>query len=489
MKKLFKKLALAFVAILTLSVGTGTVREVKSADDPTVTLSFADKAQRTSFSSTQQVWEQNGIKFTNDKASSSNAVADYAKPVRLYQGSKITVVCDLGNITQIVFDCNNASYATAMKNSIGTVSGATVNASSDKVTVAFTTEVENFIVAKLTAQVRMDSLTVAYKIVESEPEESEELKQIKNELNNIDARMSLSYSYKSRTVIKNTKTDTLNRSLTGITETSYAAWSDKTSNSDAVYAGQSAGGNESIQLRTNNSNSGIVTTASGGKVAKITVEWNNQTASGRKLDVYGKNSAYTDPTELYDNDKQGTKLGTIEYGTSTMLEVEGDFEYIGMRSSSGAMYLSSIEIEWNVEDSTPGAGEEHTEIFDSQFYIRCGADIALKNIKNIKSYGIRVMTGEKLAHYTIDSQAWGEELTGKTPYCYVVIALGDIISDNKKLTTEFTVEAYVEYEDEYYYSKAKTHSVVSMVEEYHDQGYEEVDHLYNYFVEEAKIIK
>ena len=47
------------------------------------TLSFADKAQRTSFSTTQQVWAQDGITFTNNKASSTNSVADYAKPVRL----------------------------------------------------------------------------------------------------------------------------------------------------------------------------------------------------------------------------------------------------------------------------------------------------------------------------------------------------------------------------------------------------------------------
>ena len=49
-----------------------------------------------------------------------------------------------------------------MKNSIGTVSGATVAVSSDKVTVTFTSAVESFTVAKLTAQVRLDNLTVEY---------------------------------------------------------------------------------------------------------------------------------------------------------------------------------------------------------------------------------------------------------------------------------------------------------------------------------------
>lgn len=130
--------------------------------EPTATLTFDDNAKRTTFTTSQQVWEENGVTFTNDKASSTNSVADYAKPARLYAGSSVTVACSLGNMTQIVFDCNSSSYATAMKNSIGTVSGATVSVSSDKVTVTFTSAVESFTIAKLTAQVRLDAITVTY---------------------------------------------------------------------------------------------------------------------------------------------------------------------------------------------------------------------------------------------------------------------------------------------------------------------------------------
>lgn len=125
----------------------------------TSTLTFDDKAKRTTFTSSQQIWEENGITLINDKAASTNAVADYAKPLRCYQGSKITVNADGGEISEIVFDCNSASYATALKNSIGTT--ATVSVSSDKVTVTLD-DVTEFVVAKLTAQVRMDSITVTY---------------------------------------------------------------------------------------------------------------------------------------------------------------------------------------------------------------------------------------------------------------------------------------------------------------------------------------
>ena len=146
-----------------------------------------------------------------------------------------------------------------------------------------------------------------------------------------------------------TVTDTLNRETTEITNTTYASWSGKTSTSTAVYAGQSAGGNESIQLRSSNSNSGIVTTASGGKIKKVTVDWNSNTASGRTLNVYGKDTAYTSPTELYNTATAGTKIGTIVNGTSTVLEINEDYAYVGVRSNSGAMYLTSISFTWEVE--------------------------------------------------------------------------------------------------------------------------------------------
>lgn len=128
-----------------------------SKESVEATLSFSDKAKRTVYTTSQQVWVDNGITFTNDKAASTNNVADYANPVRLYQNSKITVEAP-GEISLIVFDCNSTSYATALKNSIG--DAATV--SSDKVTVALDGTSKTFVVAKLTAQTRLDSIAVTY---------------------------------------------------------------------------------------------------------------------------------------------------------------------------------------------------------------------------------------------------------------------------------------------------------------------------------------
>ena len=158
-------------------------------------------------------------------------------------------------------------------------------------------------------------------------------------------------------VVGGSITDTLTREFTGIEKNAgYGDWSGKSGESGAVYAGQSAGGNDAIQLRSSNSNSGIVTTASSGKARKIVVTWQSGTTSGRTLDIYGKNTAYSAATELYNSSNQGTKLGSIVKGTSTELTINGDYAYIGLRSNSGAMYITSIEIIWETGGES-GGGE------------------------------------------------------------------------------------------------------------------------------------
>ncbi|MCI6617637.1 MAG: chitobiase/beta-hexosaminidase C-terminal domain-containing protein [Prevotella sp.] len=145
-------------------------------------------------------------------------------------------------------------------------------------------------------------------------------------------------------------TDILDQAFTGISSASYASWSGKKSNSTAVYAGQSAGSYGSIQLNTTNSNSGIVTTATGGKVKSVTVTFNTNTTSGRVVSVYGKNTQYKDPISLYSGSSDGTQLGTATYtpGKETVtIPVTGDYAFVGIRAKSGALYLDKVEIVWS----------------------------------------------------------------------------------------------------------------------------------------------
>ena len=145
-----------------------------------------------------------------------------------------------------------------------------------------------------------------------------------------------------------TQTDDLSYSNIGVEGTNYNAWVDLAVTTSARYAGCSAGGNNAIQLRTSKSQSGIVSTTSGGYVKSVSVQWNSNTSSERILDIYGSNSAYTASSNLYADATRGKKLGSIAYGTTTPLDVEseGEYAYIGIRSNSGALYLDEINIEW-----------------------------------------------------------------------------------------------------------------------------------------------
>lgn len=655
MKTSMKKalsLVLVFCTLFACVIIPGQVITASAAEQ-TVTLSFENKAQRTSFSSTQQVWEQNGITLTNNKGSSTNAVADYANPARFYKGSEIIV--EYPGMTKIVMTCSGSDYAKAPTVTSG---NATVSASGTTITITANSPADKITLNASGSQLRVKTLTVTATIADNAPTMAltgndyvaiddtitisakttnvteaivwtssntdvatvdqngvvtgvamgsaditasangievkknvkviptsgtisiataleickvtgstntpitynvkgviksidtaydsgygnitvtitdstdsikayrlkggsdlkvgdtitvtgvlvtygttpefaqgctytkaadDTLDTVQAELDAVAAYMSLGYKYSAitttETVTSVTITDKLNRGVTGITSTSYSDWSGKTLDSGATYKGQSAGGNDSIQLRSNNSNSGIVTTVSGGKVAKIKVVWNSNTANGRTLDIYGKNTAYTAATELYGSNA-GTKLGSIVCGTSTELVITGDYKYIGLRSNSGAMYIESIEIEWTSTAAGEGGSEvTATTYSDSAFAIRCAVDAKLADISNVTAYGIKVSAGDKEVYYTADASSW----TVDGDLIYIVLNLGDIINDIAKLGTNFTVAAFVEYNGVKLVStNVKTHSVASMINEYYtnpDLQITKVEHLYNYLVE------
>lgn len=152
-------------------------------------------------------------------------------------------------------------------------------------------------------------------------------------------------------------TDELTATMLVLT-TSYSNVTDKEGASGTKYAANAMTNNATtkdyIQLRSKNSTSGIVSTTTIGTISKVTVDWNeNDGNSGRVLNIYGKNSAYTSPTELYDSSTYGTLIGTITYGgESSELTVSDSYKYIGLRSNSGAMYINSISIEWTPSGSS-----------------------------------------------------------------------------------------------------------------------------------------
>ena len=136
-------------------------------------------------------------------------------------------------------------------------------------------------------------------------------------------------------------TDVMTAAKLAATSNTYTDFSNVSLTSNAVYAGQSAKADGGyIQLRSKNSNSGIVTTASGGTISSITIDVADATNT---IDVYGRNTAYTSAGDLY-GESPGALLGSI-LSTGT-IEVTGSYAYVGVRSRSGAVYISSIEFKW-----------------------------------------------------------------------------------------------------------------------------------------------
>ena len=140
-------------------------------------------------------------------------------------------------------------------------------------------------------------------------------------------------------------TDTITSALLTATSTTYPAFSNVAATSSARYAGNSAKSSSGgIQMRSKNSNSGIVSTVSGGRVKSVTI---TVESGSNTIDVYGSNTAYTGAGDLYatgEGANQGTKIGSLTAtGTITFTD---EYAYVGIRSNNGAIYVTSVEIVW-----------------------------------------------------------------------------------------------------------------------------------------------
>ena len=117
------------------------------------TISFADKANRTSYSETQQVWEQNGIVVTNNKSASTSNIGDYANPARFYKSSEVIIKAPR-KIHSISVNCEglDEKYVSPWG---GTVVDGIVTISLDGTS-------ESYTITALSAQARAYSITVTY---------------------------------------------------------------------------------------------------------------------------------------------------------------------------------------------------------------------------------------------------------------------------------------------------------------------------------------
>ena len=130
------------------------------AAEATATISFADKAQRTVYTTSQQVWEQNGIVVTNDKASSTSNVGDYANPARFYKNSKVTIQCTLGNIKKIEI----SGWGDSKYNVWATSIGSEAAASGSSVVITPTAVSDTYVANMTGGQARAGEMVVTYEV-------------------------------------------------------------------------------------------------------------------------------------------------------------------------------------------------------------------------------------------------------------------------------------------------------------------------------------
>lgn len=165
-------------------------------------------------------------------------------------------------------------------------------------------------------------------------------------VSNKSTEASLTYHYSKS---GNGKVDTLNNDTTGITGQNYTDWTNEEYSSGVFYKGKSAGSNSSIQLRIKNSEEGVVSyhNANDFDAKKVTVQFESHTSDGNSVQIYGKNTAYNSAADLFNDQNKGTLLGTIACGDATnFINITGSYKYIGIRSTSGAVYLNSVDIQW-----------------------------------------------------------------------------------------------------------------------------------------------
>ncbi len=186
--------------------------------------------------------------------------------------------------------------------------------------------------------------------------------------------------------------DNISLSAIDITYSGYTYWT-KTIGKN-TYSGTSLSNGNNIQLTGDSEKtSGIVSTGMNFKALSIAIDWGDSTSNGRTINVYGSNSKYSSPADLYDLQKCGTLIGTIVKGTSTSLDLSAlDFAYIGVRvATSNAVYCSRIAIEW--EDTNYGRDDSlftsnYTELLVSDsFGIRFEGYVNEEYVDAVIEYG------------------------------------------------------------------------------------------------------
>lgn len=240
-----------------------------------------------------------------------------------------------------------------------------------------------------------------------------------------------------------------------------------------TYAANMSVNKDAIQLRSSNSNSGIVTTSNpkGYILKRMEIEWSDDTQDQRIVDIYGNSQPYSSATELYgvsDNHNQGTQIGSVGVLGTDVLDVtdpENYFPFIGMRSRNNALYIDRIVLYWE----KPQEIVEPEEVFvsvetdeDGMVTLRPGTEIEIfsKNADQL-SISINESAPELVSnpyHYTVESEtdlvitpvdAAGNYYENLTREIFILIDDSETVRATSTYTFDFTDNSYLgEYSPE-----------------------------------------
>ena len=133
---------------------TAEIIEKAPEQQGVIAIEFSDKANRTEYSTSKQVWEQNGIKVTNEKGSSTSNVGDYYNPARFYKGSSLLIEYTEA-FSKVVINMSGDKYLTTE-----TVTGATLTVSGAVATIVLDAPATSISIAQLLNQVRASSIEI-----------------------------------------------------------------------------------------------------------------------------------------------------------------------------------------------------------------------------------------------------------------------------------------------------------------------------------------
>ena len=244
-----------------------------------------------------------------------------------------------------------------------------------------------------------------------------------------------------------TKQDTLVATDLSAINTTYKNFSN-VKKDNATYAGRNSKTNSGAIQLNNKNDSGIVSTKSDGFIRKVIISWEESTTDGRRIDVYGSNTAYSLASELYSDKTSGKLLSSkgIVKGTSTELIINNDYKYVGIKSNNGALYIKSISFEWEpikptVDETILKSSYLFTEMTDGENIsngIRFVGSVKEDKFVDLSSVGFKFTLSSTDKNVTKD-------------YAIETTKLYNIIDDSNKFAFKnkedetFTLDGYLSY--------------------------------------------